>query len=381
MKQQYTFTVPSFVHFGPGVAKKAGEVALEFGAKKVLCIYDQGVAKIAAGIAQTLKDAGLEVFEFDGVIPNPTDAVMEEAAKLGREANVDMVFGIGGGSSIDTAKGVKVLLTNPSPINQYIGMGNIPNPTKPLCCIPTTAGTGSEVTSMTIITEPQNSRKIAVGGRYLPPEVAIVDPELTLGMPPAVTASTGMDALTHAIEAYTCKLADPINDALSLKAIQLIYNSLPKAVFDGEDLQARSDMLLGSMMAGIAFNNAFVALVHSIAHPLSAHCNLPHGVANAAVLPYVMEYNAPVVPEKTIDIGNVMGLNLQGLDKAEACKKVVVKVYNLMKLVKIPTLKEAGVPESILETIAKDAMLEPPTSANPRTPTEADVLAILKMAY
>ncbi|MGI6492005.1 MAG: iron-containing alcohol dehydrogenase [Pelotomaculum sp.] len=240
MKQQYTFTVPSFVHFGPGVAKKAGEVALEFGAKKVLCIYDQGVAKIAAGIAQTLKDAGLEVFEFDGVIPNPTDAVMEEAAKLGREANVDMVFGIGGGSSIDTAKGVKVLLTNPSPINQYIGMGNIPNPTKPLCCIPTTAGTGSEVTSMTIITEPQNSRKIAVGGRYLPPEVAIVDPELTLGMPPAVTASTGMDALTHAIEAYTCKLADPINDALSLKAIQLIYNSLPKAVFDGEDLQARS---------------------------------------------------------------------------------------------------------------------------------------------
>jgi alcohol dehydrogenase len=381
MKQQYTFTVPSFVHFGPGVAKKAGEVALEFGAKKVLCIYDQGVAKIAAGIAQTLKDAGLEVFEFDGVIPNPTDAVMEEAAKLGREANVDMVFGIGGGSSIDTAKGVKVLLTNPSPINQYIGMGNIPNPTKPLCCIPTTAGTGSEVTSMTIITEPQNSRKIAVGGRYLPPEVAIVDPELTLGMPPAVTASTGMDALTHAIEAYTCKLADPINDALSLKAIQLIYNSLPKAVFDGEDLQARTDMLLGSMMAGIAFNNAFVALVHSIAHPLSARCNLPHGVANAAVLPYVMEYNAPVVPERTIDIGIAMGLNLQGLDKAEACKKVVDEVYNLMKLVKIPTLKEAGVPESILETIAKDTMVEPPTSANPRIPTEADVLAILKKAY
>jgi alcohol dehydrogenase len=381
MKQQYTFTVPSFVHFGPGVAKKAGEVALEFGAKKVLCIYDQGVAKIAAGIAQTLKDAGLEVFEFDGVIPNPTDAVMEEAAKLGREANVDMVFGIGGGSSIDTAKGVKVLLTNPSPINQYIGMGNIPNPTKPLCCIPTTAGTGSEVTSMTIITEPQNSRKIAVGGRYLPPEVAIVDPELTLGMPPAVTASTGMDALTHAIEAYTCKLADPINDALSLKAIQLIYNSLPKAVFDGEDLQARTDMLLGSMMAGIAFNNAFVALVHSIAHPLSARCNLPHGVDNAAVLPYVMEYNAPVVPERTIDIGIAMGLNLQGLDKAEACKKVVDEVYNLMKLVKIPTLKEAGVPESILETIAKDTMVEPPTSANPRIPTEADVLAILKKAY
>jgi len=381
MKQQYTFTVPSFVHFGPGVAKKAGEIALEFGAKKVLCIYDQGVAKIAAGIVQTLKDAGLEVFEFDGVIPNPTDAVMEEAAKLGREANVDMVFGIGGGSSIDTSKGVKVLLTNPSPINQYIGMGNIPNPTKPLCCIPTTAGTGSEVTSMTIITEPKNSRKIAVGGRYLPPEVAIVDPELTLGMPPSVTASTGMDALTHAIEAYTCKLADPITDALSLKAIQLIYNNLPKAVFNGEDLQARTDMLLGSMMAGIAFNNAFVALVHSIAHPLSARCNLPHGVANAAVLPYVMEYNAPVVPERTIDIGIAMGLNLQGLDKAEACKKVVDEVYNLMKLVKIPTLKEAGVPESILETIAKDTMVEPPTSANPRIPTEADVLAILKKAY
>lgn len=378
---QCTFTVPCFVHFGPGVAKKAGEVALEFGAKKVLCIYDQGVAKIAAGVVQTLKDSGLTVYEFDGVVPNPTDVVMEEAAKLGREADVDMVFGIGGGSSIDTAKGVKVLLTNPSPINQYIGMGNIPNPTKPLCCIPTTAGTGSEVTSMTIITEPHNERKIAVGGRYLPPEVSIIDPELTLGMPPAVTASTGMDALTHSIEAYTCKLAYPLTDCIALKSIQMIYDNLPKAVFNGEDLEARSNMLMASMMGGIAFNNAFVALVHSIAHPLSAHCNLAHGVANAAVLPYVMEYNAPVVPERTIDIGLAMGLDLKGLSRTKACDRVVEDVYNLMKLVKIPTLKEAGVPESILETIAKDAMVEPPTSVNPRIPTEADILAILKKAY
>lgn len=378
---QCTFTVPCFVHFGPGVAKKAGEVALEFGAKKVLCIYDQGVAKIAAGVVKTLKDSGLTVYEFAGVVPNPTDVVMEEAAKIGRDAEVDMVFGIGGGSSIDTAKGVKVLLTNPSPINQYIGIGNIPNPTKPLCCIPTTSGTGSEITSMTIITEPQNTRKIAVGGRYLPPEVAIVDPELTLGMPPAVTASTGMDALTHSIEAYTCKLTSPLTDCIALKSIQMISKSLPKAVFNGEDLEARSDMLMGSMMGGIAFNNAFVALVHSIAHPLSAHCNLAHGVANAAVLPYVMEYNAPVVPERTIDVGIAMGLHLDGLSQAEACKKVVDEVYNLMKLVKIPTLKEAGVPESVLKDIAKDAMLEPPTSANPRIPTEEDVLAILKKAY
>ena len=382
LMQQRMFNLPPVIHFGPGVSKNVGKIALEYGAKKVFFIYDKALGEMPKGIAKILKDDGLEVLEFNEIVPNPPEEMMEEAARIGRDANVDLVLAVGGGSTIDTAKGVKVLLTNPAPLYQYIGMGTVKNPTPPLIAIPTTSGTGSEVTCMTIITSPKHSRKYAVGGRHVPCEAAIADPELLIPLPAPVTASTGMDALTHAIEAYTCKLATPISDIFAIKAIELISDSLVKATYDGENLEARSDLLMGSLMAGVAFDNAMVALTHSIAHPLSARCGLGHGVANAAILPYVTEYNAPVVPERTIDVGVAMGLNLQGLSQKEACKKVVDAIFDLNKTLKIPTLKEAGVPKSVFKDVVNDVMTyEPPTQFNPRKVTASDVLEILEKAY
>lgn len=379
---QFEFSIPPYVHFGEGTSNKVGELALGYGAKTVFCIYDKGVASVAAGVVKTLKDSGLKVVEYDGVVPNPTDEVMEEAATLAREANTDVVVAVGGGSPIDTAKVVAVLLTNPSPCVQYAGPPNlVKNPGKPLIALPTTSGTGTEATPFTIITVPSISKKVAIASPYVAPTIAICDPLLTVGMPPAVTASTGMDALTHAIEAYTAKNASPLTDDLSLKAITMIAENIVEATNNGSNIEARAKMQLAAFMAGVAFGNAFVGMVHAIAHPISAHCNVAHGVANAACLSYVMDYNAVEVPDRTIDIGVAMGLDLQGLAKEEACKKVVDAVQKLVEDVKIPKLSEVGVTEDKLEPIAEDAVVELPCMFNAREVTKEACMAVLRKAF
>jgi len=378
----FTFNVAPRIHFGEGTAKQTGEIALQLGAKTVFCIYDKGIAAVAAAVVQMLKESGLRVVEFDGVQPNPEDGMIEEAASLAREAGADAVVAVGGGSSIDTAKAVAVLLTNPSPLTQYTGPPNqVKIPGKPLIAIPTTAGTGSEATDVAIITVPAMAKKVAMVGRYVAPTVAICDPLLTVGLPPALTASTGMDAFTHAAEAYTCKLASIPTDAFALRAISLIAGNIVEATTNGGNVQARTNMLLASLLGGIAFSNAMVGMVHSLAHPISAHCHVGHGVANAACLPYVMEYNAPAVPERTIEIGVAMGLDLQGLPQEEACAKVVAAVKELIERIKIPRLSEAGVTEDKLEAIAEDAVVEVPSQFNPREVTKEACLAVLKKAF
>ncbi len=378
---EFMYSIPSVVNFGNGASKKIGEMVLGFGAKKVYCVYDMGVQKIAKEIVQTLKESGLTVVEYDGVLPNPPDTIVEEAAKTAKEANVDVLVAIGGGSSMDCAKAINILLTNPSPINQYDGLNLVKNPTKPLIAIPTTSGTGSEVTDFTIITDTTRLKKMVIGGQFVGATVALADPLLTVGLPPAVTAATGMDALTHAVEAYVSKGASIPTDVNALKAIALIAENLVEATNNGSDVEARTNMLLGSMMAGFAFNSAVLGLVHSIAHPLSVHCGLPHGVANACGLPYVMAYNAEAVPDKTIDIGAAMGLELQGLTKEAAVKKVIDAVKDLSEKVKIPTLKEAGVKKEQFDRIAEDALQEISTLFNPREASKEDILDILEKAY
>jgi alcohol dehydrogenase class IV len=336
---EFNFTIPSVI-FGEGSTQKIGDIVKDFGGKNVFVIYDAGVkaAGIVDGIIEALKKADLNVVEFDKVLPNPPVESVEEAAEIARKANTDVVVAIGGGSSMDTAKCVKVLLSNPSPITQYEGPFNkFKDPLKPLIAIPTTAGTGSEVTSMAIITDPAKTRKFAVGGRDCYATVALADPLLTVGLPPFITASTGIDALTHAIEAYTCKAASPMTDVLALKAISIIYDNVVEATRNGKNIEARSNMLFGSLIAGAAFSNAMVALAHSIAHPLSAHCNLGHGVANACVLPYVVEFNAPACPVRTKEVGIAMGLPVKDLPEADAAKAVVQALLDLNKEVGIPT--------------------------------------------
>jgi alcohol dehydrogenase len=380
---KFQFGVPSFITFGEGCTKNLGQTLVGMNAKNVLCVYDMGVKKagITDSIIADLLASGLNVVEFDGVLPNPPDTLVEEAAQMARGANIDATVAIGGGSAIDCAKAINILLTNPSPINQYDGLGLVKNPTKPLIAIPTTAGTASEVTGFSIVTDTTRLKKMVIGGPFVGAAMAFADPLLTVGMPPAITASTGMDALTHAIEAYYSVIASPLTDVNALKAISLIYGSLEEATNNGSNIQVRTDMLLGSMLAGIAFNSAVLGLVHAIAHPLSVHCGLPHGVANAAPLAYVIEFNAVEAPEKTKDIGLAMGLNLAGLKDAEASKAVVDAVKKLARDLKIPTLKEAGVKKEDFDRVADDALKEISLLFNPRKATKEDILAILELAF
>ena len=379
---QFEFSIVPHIQFGAGASNKLGEMALNYGAKTVFFIYDKGVAKLAAGFMQTLKDSGLKVAEFNGILPNPTDESMEEAAQLAREANTDVIVALGGGSCIDTAKVVSILLTNPSPCLQYAGPPNlVKNPGKPLIAIPTTSGTGTEATPFTIITVPSLSKKVAIASPYVAPAVAILDPAIMVGLPPAITAYTGMDALTHAIESYTAKNASPMTDDLALRAISLIAQNILEATNNGSNVEARANMHLASLLAGIAFGNAFVGMVHAIAHPISAHCNVAHGVANAACLSYVMDYNAVEVPDKTIAIGVAMGIDVQGLAKEEACKKIVAAVQQLVIDLKIPKLSEVGVTEDKLEPIAEDAVVELPSIFNAREVTKEACMEVLRKAF
>lgn len=380
---EFMFGIPSFVQFGPGTAKKVGEVAKSLGAQKVFFVYDQGVkaAGLVEGIRSSLEAAGIQVMEYGEVLANPPDTLVEEAAALAREFQAEVIVALGGGSSIDLAKAINILQTNPSPINQYDGLNMVGKPTKPLIAIPTTAGTASEVTAFSIVTDTVRQKKMVIGGQFVGATMALVDPEMTVDMPPALTAATGMDAMTHAIEAYVSKNAMVPTDLFALKAIELIYNNLLKATQNGKDMEARSNMLLGSMLAGHAFNCAVLGLVHSIAHPLSVHCGLPHGVANAAGLPYVMEYNAAVAQEKTRDIALAMGLDVANRTAEEAAAVAVAAIKQLSRDLKIPTLSELGVGREVFDRIAEDALQEISTIFNPRAPSKQDVLAILERAY
>lgn len=380
---EFMFGIPSFVHFGEGASKKLGEMALGMGAKKAFVVYDKGVkaAGIVDGLLASLQAAGIESIEYDGVLPNPPDTQVEEAAAIARAANIDIIVAVGGGSSIDSAKAINILLTNPSPINQYAGLNMVKVPGKPLIAIPTTAGTASEVTAFSIVTDTAQTKKMVIGGQFVGATIALADPLLTVGMPPKITASTGLDALTHAIEAYVSKAAMIPTDVMALRAISLICNNIVTATKDGSNVEARSAMLLGSMMAGFAFNSAVLGLVHSIAHPLSAHFHLPHGVANAIGLPYVMEYNVQTAPARFKEIAAAMGIDVTGMSDAAAAQAAVELVKNFNKELEIPTLKDCGVTKDMFDRLAEDALQEISTLFNPRDPSKEDVLAILEKAY
>jgi len=380
---QFQFSIPSSVAFAPGCARSVGHLVLGLEVSKVLCIYDSGVKK--AGIADTvtasLKGAKLEVTEWDAVSANPTDVIVEEGARLARGAGIEAIVAVGGGSVIDTGKAIAILMTNESPINAYDGINLVKSPGIPVIAIPTTAGTASEVTSFTVVTDTAEQKKMVIGGQNVGGRFALIDPLLTRTTPPDLTASTGMGALAHAIEAYLSVAASVPTDINALKAVELISANLAKAVENGDDTEARSNMLLGSMLAGFAYNSAILGLTHSLSHPLNVHCGLPHGVANAAVLPYVMEYNGTAVPERIRQIGVAMGLDIAAVPREEAVSRTVTAVITLSRKIAIPTLKAAGVSRNDFERVAMDSLKEISTIFNPRNPNKEDVLAILEKAY
>lgn len=379
----FNFFVSSNITFGRGAAEKLPDILAGHGLKKVMIVYDGGVkaAGIAEKIVAQVEKAGVDFVIFDGVIPNPTNEVVEGAALQAKEAGVQGFVAVGGGSSIDLAKAVNVLMTNPGHIGEYGGMNMVKNPCLPLIAIPTTAGTSSEITNVSALIDTEKVIKYVVIDNKITASDVIADPEFTKTMPVSVTAATGMDAITHAVESYISNMASPLTEYNSLAGLRILYNNLPKAVADGSDMEAREQMMLGCIITGFAFSNANLGFVHAIAHTLSAHFGLAHGMANASVLPYVMAYNAEACPEKMVELAKAIDLPVSGdieKDKyllADALKALCVKLG-------IRTLKEQNVPEEAFDRLADDVLREPVLGFNPRQGvTKADVIAILKKAY
>ena len=376
------FFVSSNVVFGKDAAKKLPEILKEYKAKNVMVVYDAGVkmAGIATKVLGEIEKADVKVTVFDGVIPNPTNEVVEEAAEIAKKENIDVFVAVGGGSSIDLTKAVNILMTNPGPIGQYGGIGMVKEDVLPLIAIPTTAGTSSEITNVVALTDTEAVCKYVIIDNKIVADRVIADPEFTRTMPPSVTAATGMDAITHAVESYISNMATPLTEYHSLKGLQIFYENLPKAVADGNDMHAREQMMLGCIIAGFGFSNANLGLVHGIAHTLSAHFHLAHGMANATVLPYVMEYNADSCPEKMVVLATAIQLPVSGnLDEDKLL--LSKELLKLTKTLGIKTLSEQGIKEEDLSMLADDVLKEPVLGFNPKQGvTKEDVLNILHKA-
>lgn len=355
----FDITPNPVIIFGEGAVLRTGKRMKEMGCKKVICITDKGIknAGILEKVAENVRNAGLEVVEFDGVLPDPPDYKIEGCAELAREEGIDSVIGLGGGSSMDTAKCVNILLTNPSPISQYYGPSGVQKETA-LVLIPTTAGTGSELSIVSVVTDIENKRKSGCVGPAFLPDLAIIDPELTLGLPPAITACTGMDAFSHSAEAITSGVANPVADMEAEKAISLICNNLPRVVKDGSNIEARTGMSLAASLGGVSgIKDSMVHFGHSLAHTMgSMYHNVPHGVFCALVIPEVIRDNAQVVPEKVKLIGEAMGLEMaDNMSPREIGDKVAGAIKDLNNEIGIPSIEEIGIDESAIKDIVKIA--------------------------
>ncbi|QOX64181.1 iron-containing alcohol dehydrogenase [Anoxybacterium hadale] len=378
----YQFFVQSDITFGLNSVEKLPEILISYGAKQVMVIYDEGVklAGISEKVLAEVHKAGVSVTVYDKVLPNPSNELVEEAAELARASGIDVFVAVGGGSSIDLAKAVNVLMTNPSPIGQYGGIGNVKHPVLPLVAIPTTAGTSSEITNVVALTDTKAVCKYVIIDNKITATNVIIDPAFTRTMPRSVTAATGMDAITHAVESFISNMATPLTEYHSLKGLQVLYQNLPLAVENGENMEAREQMMLGCIIAGFGFSNANLGLVHGIAHTLSAHFHLAHGMANATVLPYVMEFNAQSCPEKMIEMAKAIGLIVSG--NAEEDKYVFAKELGRMTAaLGIKKLSEQGIQEKDLEMLAGEVLKEPVLNFNPRQNiTKEQILQILRKA-
>ena len=380
----YQFQTPTKIISGIGSTAEIIKELNDLHAKKVLLITDPGLvqAGVAQQVVEMLKQAAVEVEIFDAVEPDPSIQVATKAAEMAKNVKANVLIALGGGSAIDTAKSAALLVTNGGYLKDYAGVNKVVKPILPLIAVPTTAGTGSEVTIFAVMSDPEKQEKFTISGALIAPAVAVLDPLLTLKLPPSVTAFTGMDALTHAIEAFTSSIAQPATDALALSAIKLVLKHLPVAVGRGDNIKARDGMLQASLLAGIAFNNAFLGLAHAIASPLGGHFHVPHGLANAVMLPYVMEYNLPTAVRRYAEIGRALGLQAVGDTPRAVAEKTVAAITQLARDINIPEkLSNIGAKEELLPLVARDALKSIQLKFNVRNASEKEILALLQKAY
>ena len=380
----YQFQTPTKIISGIGSTAEIIKELNDLHAKKVLLITDPGLvqAGVAQQVVEMLKQAAVEVEIFDAVEPDPSIQVATKAAEMAKNVKANVLIALGGGSAIDTAKSAALLVTNGGYLKDYAGVNKVVKPILPLIAVPTTAGTGSEVTIFAVMSDPEKQEKFTISGALIAPAVAVLDPLLTLKLPPSVTAFTGMDALTHAIEAFTSSIAQPATDALALSAIKLVLKHLPVAVGRGDNIKARDGMLQASLLAGIAFNNAFLGLAHAIASPLGGHFHVPHGLANAVMLPYVMEYNLPTAVRRYAEIGRALGLQAVGDTPRAVAEKTVAAITQLARDINIPEkLSNIGAKEELLPLVARDALKSIQLKFNVRNASEKEILVLLQKAY
>lgn len=383
MMQKRTYMMPARSMIGPGVLDDLGPQCQALGFHHALVVTDPMLVKLglADQITAMLDAAGIQWTLYDGVQPNPTCANVHDGLAVLKQGGCDFILSLGGGSPQDAAKAIGILATNGGDIRDYEGIGKSAKPSLPIIAINTTAGTASEVTINYVITDETRHIKMVMVDPNCLATIAVSDPALMTGKPPALTAATGMDAMTHAVEAVLSTGAYHLTDALALEAIRLIGQYLPAAVADGNNLEARSGMAWASYIAGMAFNNCGLGCVHSMAHQLGGKYDLPHGVCNAVLLPHVERFNAPACQEKLRKVAEALGVDTRGMDSTQAADAAIEAIEALNRRVGIPAgLKELGVKEEDLEEMARNAIQDVCRGTNPREMTLEDTLAVYRAA-
>ncbi len=353
------------------------------GAQRVLIVTDKGLVKIgtAGKVTAVLDDAGIAYQIFDGVEPNPTTRIISQALEFFKKSECGAIIAIGGGSPIDVAKAISILSVNGGRIQDYNGVNKSKKHGTPVIAVNTTAGTGSECTRAFVVTDEESKTKMLMVDTNCLAHLALNDPMLMVGMPPSLTAATGIDALTHAIEAYICNTHTPFTDALALEAIRLVCGALREAVRDGSNMNARTDMCWAEYMAGLSFSNAGLGLVHGIAHQLGGFYNIPHGLANAIMLPRVLEFNRPYCMGRLAAVAQAMGEKVDESTVDEASKQAIEAVRRLCADVKIPALCDTKFSMDDIDVLAKHALADTATETNIVRPTLEDIKIILTKTY
>jgi len=375
--------MPPVSVMGPGSLKDATKDIATMGFKKALIVTDKPLVeiKLVDKLTVELEEAGIDYVIYDGTQPNPTVSNVNDGLAVLKANDCDLVISFGGGSPHDAAKGIALLATNGGDIKDYEGLNKSSKPQLPLVCVNTTAGTGSEMTIFSIITNEDTHVKMALVDKHFTPIMGVNDADLMVAMPKSLTAATGMDALTHSVEAYVSIAATPITDACALQAITLIQNNLKNAVDNGEDIKARDNMAYAEFLGGMAFNNASLGYVHAMAHQLGGFYDLPHGVCNAILLPHVEKYNAQVSAARLKDVAVAMGVDVTGMDDAKGAEAALSAIKVLSKSVDIPTgLKELGVKEEDLATLATNALKDACGATNPIQASHEDIVNIYRNA-
>ncbi|WP_112479287.1 L-threonine dehydrogenase [Vibrio variabilis] len=377
------FYIPSLNLMGAGCLADAVKTIESHGFQKALIVTDGVLNKIGAvnKLTTLLDEAQVAAVVYDETKPNPTIENVNDGLVLLKEHDCDCVISFGGGSPHDCAKGIALLATNGGEIKDYEGVDVSKKPQLPLIAINTTAGTASEMTRFCIITDEARHIKMAIVDKNVTPIISVNDPELMLAKPASLTAATGMDALTHAIEAYVSIAATPVTDASAIKAIEMIQANLREAVANGDNLEARDNMAYAQFMAGMAFNNASLGYVHAIAHQLGGFYDLPHGVCNAVLLPHVQQYNTQVAPARLADVARAMGVDTAGMSDEQAANAGLDAIRQLSKDVSIPAGLEAlGVKRDDFDVLAENALKDACGFTNPKQATHDEIVGILAAA-